>query len=124
MTELLYKDESYLIIGKCMEIHRLLGFGFKEAVYKDALELELQAEGIPFQREKRFEVVYKNVVLRHHYVADFVVFDRIILEIKANAAVHEAFTFQTVNYLKASGLRLGMIINFGEKSLRYHRVIL
>ena len=54
MTELLYKDESYLIIGKCMEIHRLLGFGFKEAVYKDALELELQAEGIPFQREKRF----------------------------------------------------------------------
>ena len=124
MTELLYKDESYFIVGKCMEIHRLLGFGFKEAVYKDALELELQAEGIPFQIEKRFEIVYKEVVLPHHYVADFVVFDRIILEIKATAALHEAFTFQTVNYLKASGLRLGIILNFGEKSLRYQRVIL
>lgn len=124
MSELLYKDESYTIVGKCMEIHRLLGFGFKEAVYKDALELEFQAAGIDYQREKRFEVLYKGVVLRHHYIADFVVFDSIILEIKATAAIHDVFTFQTVNYLKASGLRLGIIINFGEKSLRSQRVIL
>lgn len=123
MPEILFKEESYLIIGKCMEIHSTLGFGFKEAVYKDAMELELADANIPFEREKRFSISYKGNMLRHSYIADFVVYNSIILEVKATSTIIDQFTFQTINYLKASGLKLGIIINFGESSLKYKRVV-
>lgn len=123
MPDILFKEESYLIIGKCMEIHRTLGMGFKEAVYKDAMELEFADAVIPFNREQRYNIHYKGISLRHSYIADFVVFDSIILEVKAASSIINQFTTQTINYLKASGLRLGIIINSGESSLKYKRVV-
>jgi len=83
MSELIYKEESYDIIGKCMEVHNNLGAGLLEIVYKDALELEFQRAGILYEREKEYVVNYKGVILPHKFYADFVVYDKIILEIKA-----------------------------------------
>lgn len=106
-----------------MEVHRQLGMGFKEVVYKDALEIEFHQHAITYCREKEFRIEYKGFFLPHKYFADFIVFDQIILEVKAVSAIAETFSVQTVNYLKASGLRLGLIANFGEKSFTSKRVI-
>lgn len=107
-----------------MEIHTTLGSGFKEAVYKDALEFEFRANKISYRREKRFIIEYKGCVLPHSYIADFIVFDSIILEVKATSMIVGRFVKQTVNYLKASNLRLGIIANFGERSFTSQRVLL
>jgi len=123
MTEILFKEESYKIIGACFEVHKILGHGFKEAVYKDALELELIKLEIPFIREKPFTITYKEQKLKHYFVADFVIYDTIILEIKIGNYIGDPYIKQTLNYLKASGLKLGMIINFGTPSLEYQRVL-
>jgi GxxExxY protein len=123
MADILFKEESYKIIGACFEVHNILGHGFKEAVYKDALELEFNKLGFPFVREKPFTIIYKEQKLKHFFVADFVVYDTIILEIKIGSYIGEPYIKQTLNYLKASGLRLGMVINFGAPSLNYQRVI-
>lgn len=106
-----------------MEVHKELVMGFKEIVYKDALQMELEACGIPFQREKPYSISYKGKVLPRKYYADFVVFESIILEVKSASMIINPFVYQTINYLKASGIRLGIIINFGEKSLKYKRVV-
>lgn len=106
-----------------MEVHRVLGKGFKEIIYKDALEIELNNHGIPFTREKTFKVEYKGVVLPRRYLADFIVYDSIILEIKATPYIVNSFFAQTLNYLKVSGLKLGIIANFGQPSLNYKRVV-
>ena len=123
MSEIILKDESYKLIGICMEVHRELGMGFKEIIYKDALEIEFQAQNVPHQREKMFTIEYKGKELRHRYPADFVVFDQIVLEVKATAFIVDSFVAQTINYLKASGLKLGIIVNFGEKSLNFKRIV-
>jgi len=106
-----------------MEIHRQLGMGFKEVVYKDALEIELREAGIVFEREKQYKIEYKGKVLRHKYCADFVAYDSIILEVKSTPVIMNSFIAQTINYLKASGLQLGIIANFGEKSFTSKRVV-
>jgi GxxExxY protein len=90
MKDLIYKNESYEIIGICMEVHNNLGAGFLEIVYKDALEYEFRQAGIAFQREKEYVVNYKGIVLPHKFYADFVVFDKIILEVKAVLAIDDA----------------------------------
>lgn len=123
MAELLFKEESYKIIGACFEVHKILGHGFKEAVYKDALEFEFIRSGIPFVREKPYTIIYKEQKLKHFFVADIVVYNNIILEIKISNHIGEPHIKQTLNYLKASGLRLGIVINFGAPSLNYQRVI-
>ena len=123
MAEIILKEESYKLIGICMEVHRHLGMGFKEIVYKDALELELSEAGILFQREKQYIIEYKNKILRHRYCADFVVYDSIILEVKSTPVIVNSFIAQTINYLKASGLKLGIIANFGEQSFNSKRVV-
>ena len=123
MAEIIFKEESYKFIGICMEVHRNLGMGFKEAVYKDALEVELANQSIPFVREKRYEIAYKGVVLRHKYYADFIVYNSIILEIKSASLIIDKFVAQTINYLKASGIKLGIIANFGQRSFQYKRVV-
>jgi GxxExxY protein len=123
MTDILYKEESYKLIGVCMDVHRTLGMGFKEAVYKDALEVEFRNEQIPFIREKQFKIDYKGIVLPHRYYVDFIVFDGIILEVKSVSAILDSFVAQTINYLKASELKLGIIANFGEKSFTYKRLV-
>ena len=123
MAEIILKEESYKLIGICMEVHRQLGMGFKDIVYKDALELELSDAGILFQREKQYKIEYKNKILRHRCCADFVVYDSIILEAKATPVIVNSFIAQTINYLKASGLKLGIIANFGEQSFNSKRVV-
>ena len=123
MTEIIYKEESFRIIGLCMEVHNNLGKGFLEIVYKDALEYEFRKNNIPFEREKEYTVNYKEIILPHKFYADFVVFDKIILEVKGIAEIADEFIAQTLNYLKVSGLKLGLIVNFGELSLQYKRVV-
>jgi GxxExxY protein len=123
MSALILPDESFKVIGICMEVHRQFGMGFKEIIYKDALSIEFKNKQIPFIREKKFDVLYKGIVLPHRYFADFVVYDAIILEIKSAPFIADSFIAQTINYLKASGIKLGIIINFGEKSMAYKRVV-
>lgn len=107
-----------------METHRSLGKGFNEIVYKDALQYEFNKNMIPFEREKEFQIKYKEIILPHKYFADFIVFNKIILEIKAIESITNSHIKQTLNYLAASKLKIGLIINFGEDSLKYKRVIL
>lgn len=122
--DLIYKDEAYIIIGICMEVHNNLGSGFSEIVYKDALELEFKNAGIDYEREKEYSVQYKGKILPHKFYADFVVFDKIILEIKNVKDLAEIHTSQCINYLKVSGNQLALLVNFGEFRLNYKRIIL
>ena len=124
MGSILNKQESYEIIGACMEVHNQLGAGFLEIVYKDALEWEFQDRGIPFEREKEYQVQYKARILPHKFYADFVVFDCIILEVKGVSMIAQAHIAQAMNYLKVSGNKLAIIANFGELKLNSKRVIL
>ncbi len=123
MAEIIYKDESYKIIGLCMEVHKELGMGFKEIIYKDALEIEFTNNQAPFLREKQYKITYKGVPLPHKYNTDFVVFDKIILGVKATSFIVNNFVTQTVNYLKASGIHLGIIANFGKSSFEFKRIV-
>ncbi len=124
MSEIIYKDESYQIIGKCFEVHNNLGPGFLEIVYKDALEYEFEKADIPYEREKEYIVNYKDIVLPHKFYADFIVFDRIILEVKAVSSIADEFIAQAINYLKVSGNKLALIVNFGELKLNSKRIVL
>ena len=124
MSELYLKDESYKIIGICMEVHKILGKGHSEKVYGDALEYEFQRNEIPYNRELKYNITYKDIILPSYYFADFVIFDEIILELKAIAALSTSEIKQTLNYLAASKNKLGLLVNFGEDSLKYKRIIL
>ena len=124
MAELIYKEEVYKIVGICMEVHRRLGHGFLEIVYKDALEYEFRKNGIMYERERKYEIIYKQITLPHHYYADFIIFDDIILEIKCASGILDAHIKQVLNYLAVSKCKLGLIINFARESLEYKRVIL
>lgn len=124
MKAFISKDETYQIIGLCMEVHRELGFGFSEIVYKDAIEYETCLNKIPFEREKKYCVNYKGKKLSHQYFADFVMFDEIIVEIKASRnGISDEHISQTLNYLKISGCSVGLVINFGKKSLEHKRLV-
>ena len=123
MSNIIYKEESYAIIGICMEVHNNLGAGFLEVVYKDALEYEFHKAGIPFKREKEYEVKYKEIILPHKFYADFVIMDKIVLEVKAVSGIHEEFIAQCINYLKVSGNKLALLVNFGEDKLNYKRIV-
>ena len=122
--ELIYKEEVYKIVGLCMEVHNELGRGFSEIVYKDAIEYECEQNGHKFEREKMYLVQYKDIILPHKYFADFVVFDRVILEVKSCEKIIDEHVGQVLNYLAASELKVGLIVNFGKKSLEYKRVVL
>jgi len=124
MTDLIYKEEAYKIIGVCFEVHNNLGAGFLEIVYKDALEYEFNKCLIPYKREVEYEVHYKNIILPHKFYADFVIFDNIILEIKAVNGIVDEHIAQTINYFKVSGKKLGLLVNFGELKLNYKRLVL
>jgi len=123
MSFIRYKKESYKIIGKCFEVYNNLGFGFLEIVYKDALEYEFKKAGIPYEREKEYTVNYKGIILPHKFYADFVVFDKIILEIKAVSTIHDKFLAQALNYLKVSNNSLALLVNFGEEELNFKRIV-
>jgi GxxExxY protein len=122
--ELIYKEEAFKLVGLCLEIHRELGQGYDEVIYKDALAVELARAGIPFSRERKFEVSYKGVVLPHSYFADFVIWDKILFEAKACENLADAHVKQVLNYLATSKLQLGLLVNFGSSSLEWKRVVL
>ena len=107
-----------------MEVHRILGKGLLEIVYKDAIEYEFKKRGINYEREKKYEVEYKGIILPHYFFADFVVFDKVILEVKAQDGIIDEHYKWVINYLGISKCPLGLIINFGENSLVTKRVIL
>lgn len=121
---ILYKDEVYAIAGTCMDVYNNLGYGFLEVVYKDAMEIEFRERQMTYSRENPFPILYKGVQLKRIFYADYFLFNKIIIEVKANAdGISEEAIAQTLNYLKASGNRVGLIINFGKRRLEYKRVI-
>lgn len=124
MEDIYLKEESYKIIGLCMEVHKILGKGHSEKVYGDALQYEFHKNEIPFKRESKYNITYKEIILPSYYFADFVIFDEIILEIKAIQSLSSSEIKQTLNYLAASQNKLGLLVNFGEDSLKYKRIIL
>jgi GxxExxY protein len=122
-NEFLFKDETYKIIGAAMEVHKELGCGFLEAVYQEAFELELQKQNIPYEREALLNIYYKGTKLKKHYSADFICYKKIVVELKALGELNTDHEPQLLNYLKTSGLKLGLLMNFGSKSLQYKRLI-
>jgi GxxExxY protein len=124
MSDLLYKEECFKLVGLGMEIHRELGKGHDEVIYKDALVVELDRANISFARERKYEISYKGVILPHHYFADFIVWNKIAFEAKAVEKLTDSHVKQVLNYLAAAKLRLGLLVNFGGDSLEWKRVIL
>ena len=122
MVEILFKELSYAIVGAAMEVHRILGPGFLEAVYGAALAHELSLRDIRFERQKRLPVHYKGQLVAD-YIADAVVEDQVILELKAVSKFNPAHEAQAHNYLAATGLRLAILINFGAESLQQKRIV-
>ncbi|MDE5421924.1 GxxExxY protein [Ancylomarina sp. DW003] len=123
-SNFLFKSECYKIIGCCIDVHSNLGCGFLEAVYQEALELELIRNLIPYELESQIDIHYKGVVLDKKYYADFICYDEIILELKAVKSIEDMHVAQLMNYLKATGKKVGYLINLGARSLEYKRIVL
>ena len=119
---LIYPKESYAIMGCLMAVHRELGCGFLEKVYQEALEREFSDAGIPFEREKRLKIIFKGKPLEQEYIADFVCYGKIIIELKTVSTLAPIHKAQVLNYLKATGYELGILVNFAGNSLEYKRV--
>lgn len=125
MPDVIYKDESYQVIGACMEVYNELGCGFLEAVYQEALAYEFEDRDIPFDREQHLPIRFKNRILRTKYRSDFIVFDKIILEVKATDGLTPKDGSQVINYLNATGQKLGLLVNFGStEGLQYKRYVI
>ena len=122
MVELLYKELTFAVIGAAMEVHKILGPGFLEAVYQVALERELTLRGIPFERQVKLPVTYKDVLVGE-YLADLVTDKKFVVEIKAVSKLNASHQAQAMHYLAATGLRLALLLNFGAGSLEHRRVI-
>ncbi|MDC9721967.1 MAG: GxxExxY protein [Urechidicola sp.] len=122
-TKILFKEESYKIIGACMKVHRSLGSGFLEAVYQETLIKEFTNSEIPFESQVKLNVFYEGEQLKKYYIADFICYDKIIIEIKSVSQMPVVFYSQLKNYLTATKKELGMLINFGQPSLVYKRIL-
>jgi len=123
MAEILFKEESYKIIGSCMKVHRALGCGFLESVYQEALARQFVVDNVPFEQEKLVNVYFNDLKLDKFFKVDFLCFGNIVVELKAKPFIHQNNIDQTRNYLKSTKLQLGLLVNFGEKSLIYKRVL-
>ena len=121
--KIIYKEESYAIVGACMKVHRALGPGFLEAVYEEVVEKEFIVQNIPYRRQVKLDLYYEGVQLKKYYRADFVCYDSIIVELKAVTQIPSVFYAQLQNYLKCTNMELGMLINFGTPSLTYKRIV-
>ena len=122
--EIVYKEESYRIMGACFEAYKEMGCGFLEAVYQECLEMEFAAQGIPFVPQAELGLKYKGRVLKQIYVPDFICFDKIILEIKAVTELSDVHRAQVHNYLKSTGFKLGLLVNFGHyPKVEYERIV-
>lgn len=124
VEDLLYKEEVFNIIGTALEVHKTLGSGFLEPVYQEAFEIELLSRKIPFQSQSEIAIKYKERLLQKTYRADLVIYNKIIVEIKANDILTAIDDAQIINYLKSTGLKLGLLINFGSSKLEWKRMIL
>jgi GxxExxY protein len=123
-TNLPLREETDIIIGLAIEVHKILGPGFLEIVYKDALEYEFKENNYQFSREEEYIVLYKKVILKHKFYADFVVFNNVIVEIKAKqGGIAQEDLAQTINYLKVSGCKVGLVLNFASSKLQIKRVV-
>ncbi|MFW5851440.1 MAG: GxxExxY protein [Bacteroidota bacterium] len=123
-NDILYKSECFEIIGACMDVHNELGKGFLEAVYHEALIIEFEDREIPYESEKPLQLKYKGVSLRKKYNADFLCYNSIIVEIKACNSLDKSHFAQVINYLKATGKKLGLVVNFGANRLEFKRIVL
>ena len=123
MEELIYKEECYKIVGILYEVHKNLGKGFSEIVYKDALEFEFNENDIIYEREKEYSVKYKNSILKHKFYADFIIDNKIILEVKTVDCFNASYYNECLNYLKISGNKLALLVNFNLVSLEYKRIV-
>lgn len=120
-----YKEESYKIVGAAFQVYNKLGHGFLEAVYQEALEIEFQRRNIPYEREKELKIIYDGVELKQTYKADFVCYGKIIVELKAVSDLDDAHRSQVYNYLHATGYRLGLLLNFGcSDELEKERIVI
>ena len=124
MSGLILKDESYNIIGAYLSVHNELGCGFLEAVYQEALEEEFKIRSIPYVREQQIVISYKGKQLRKTYQADFICYNNIIVELKALSELSSLHQSQLINYLKVTNFPLGILVNFGQRSLESKRVLL
>lgn len=118
------RGETYEIIGAAMEVHQQLGNGFLEGVYQEALEIELNSRCIEFEREAPLVILYKDQILNKKYIADFICYGSIIIEIKAVSELCDSHYGQVLNYLKATNMKVGLLLNFGSKSLQHKRIVL
>ena len=124
MADLLYKEEVFAIIGAAMEVHSYLGRGFSESVQQEAFSIELTERGIPFLPQVQLNVQYKGHQLNKYYIADFVCYGKIIVEIKSASQLTSADEGQVINYLRATGMKLGLLINFGSvNKLEWRRIV-
>lgn len=124
MTKILLKEESYQVIGACMEVYNEMGSGFLEAVYQECLEYEFGDRRIPFAPKRQLQLRFKERILKSVYVPDFVCFEKLIVEIKGTSELTDKFRAQMINYLKATGLQLGLLVNFGQHGkLQYERIV-
>lgn len=124
VDKLIDKDEVYEIVGACFEVYNTLGHGYLEAVYQEALALEFEARGVPFVKEKEIDIQYKGRVLAKRYVADFICFNRVIVETKAVSALLPEHQAQALNYLRATGLKVAVLVNFGSsQGIQWKRLV-
>ena len=125
MAELIYKEESYKLVGACMEVYNEKGFGFNEAVYQECLELELGFQSIPFNPQEKLSLEYKGHPLEQTYIPDLICFGKIVIELKAVSALTDEHRGQVLNYLRATGMTLGILVNFGNSGkLEWERIVL
>ena len=122
--KLILSDKTFKIIGAAMEVHNTIGCGFTEPLYQEAFEEELRLRGIPYQRERKIDVYYKNYKLPHQYYADFLCYDSIIVELKATDGIASEHRAQVLNYMNATHYSKALLINLGEPRLRYERFIM
>ena len=123
MADILYKDESYKIIGACMKVHSELGAGFLESVYQEALEKQFIKEKIPYEREKITPIEFDGELLKKKFKADFICYDKIIIELKPVGYIYQNDEIQLLNYIRATKYKLGILACFGGKSFLYKRLV-
>jgi GxxExxY protein len=124
MADLIYKDECFKIMGACFEVYNELGCGFLEPVYQECLEIELAMQAIPFRAQEELKLRYKDHLLKQVYEPDFVCWEKVIVEIKAVSELADIHRAQVQNYLKATGHRLGLLVNFGNyPKLEWERIV-
>ncbi|UMB54351.1 GxxExxY protein [Lutibacter sp. A64] len=123
MSKLLFEEESFKIIGACIEVHKKLGAGFLEEIYYEAIEKEFTNKSIPFEKNKKLDISYDGVPLKKQFTADFLCYNKILVVVMVDSVIKEEYIHKTLNYLKVTNLKLALLINFGASNLKWKRLI-